>query len=266
LWDRRSGAIQVAAAQIYKSSYALGEKVSPHLATTRPLRYALIHVSQRARDARIADPRALWVEFFAPILGAFEALKEDHVPVATINDLQLEHGTAPETRVVILPHESECSDEQRAVLRKFESAGGAVLRLDKNQGWHSKAEKQRLKRELLGKIAAGAKTPPIRARGPAAMHAVFFQSRASDKKTVVCLVNSFGWFRSEREASATEGKAAAPPPCCSVALEIADPGQTVTRVFEALTGKGLDVGRDQEKATVIVPSFPVMACVVVERR
>ena len=90
LWTRRSPSIQASAAGIYRSSYELGDQVSPWLASTRPLRFALIHISERSRNARIADPRALWVEFFAPILGAFETLKEDHLPVATINDLQLD--------------------------------------------------------------------------------------------------------------------------------------------------------------------------------
>ena len=50
----------------------------------------LIRKRYDAVNARIADPRALWVEFFAPVLGAFETLKEAHWPVATIND---PHGT-----------------------------------------------------------------------------------------------------------------------------------------------------------------------------
>jgi hypothetical protein len=262
LWTRRSTSIRTPVPQIYKSSYALGDRVSPQLASARPHRYALIHVSQKARNARIADPRALWVEFFAPVLGVFETLKEEHLPVATINDVQLASGIPPETRVVILPHAQEVMDTARAVLREFESAGGTVLRLDTNGGWHSKRQKPRLKQELSARLAA-VTGPPIRVRGPAAMHAVFFQQPAT-QKTVVCLVNDFGWFRSEREVSDLRGSQKAPPPCTGVMLEIPNSQPPVRRVLEAVTGEELVVRRENGKSTIMVPDFPIMACVVVQ--
>ena len=145
-------------------------------------------VSERSRNARIADPRALWVEFFCPVLGVFETLKEDHVPVATINDLQLAQGVPPETRVVILPHEEEITDSQQAALRDFESAGGTVVKLGADRGWHLKRDKPELKRKLRKRLTGECAPPPIRVYGPAAMHAVFYQERVSKRK-VVCLVN-----------------------------------------------------------------------------
>jgi hypothetical protein len=236
--------------------------VSPHLAFARPLPFALIHVSERSRNARIADDGALWTEFFAPVLGAFETLKEEHLPVATINDLQLESGIPPQTQVVILPHERELGDAQRAVLRKFEAAGGAVLALDADRGWHLKNDKPRLKQGLLERIAA-AGSPPIRARGPAAMHAVFYR-RPGSEKTVACLVNDFGWFRSEREPSAAESGPSAPPPCRNVVLEIPASQPAVRRALEAVTGEELVVRRDGPIQSIVVPEFAVVACVVIE--
>jgi hypothetical protein len=265
LWERRSNSIRPAAAEIYKSSYAMGRRVSPHLASARPFRFALIHISEHSRNLRIADPRALWVELFAPILGAFETLKEEHLPVCTINDNQLEQGIPPETRLVILPRESDCTGAQRTVLRRFQSAGGVVLGLENDRGWHLEAEKPKRKQELAAKINAAVATPPMRARGPVAMHAVFFQNPPS-RKTVVCFVNRFGWFRSQRDVSDADRQWTAPPPCRQVELEIADPQRSIVRAFEALTGKDLTVDYQNARATVRLPEFPVMACAVLERR
>ena len=239
-----------------RSSYELGDKVSPWLASTRPLRYVLIHVSEQSRNARISDPRALWLELFAPILGAFETLKEDHLPAATINDLQLGRAVPTETRVLILPHESELTAPQRSALHAFTSAGGVVVRLDADRGWHRKSEKPELKRRLRERLAAAA-APPIRARGPAAMHAVFFRKPASTN-TVVCLVNDFGWFRSEREAADTPRSEQAPPPgpCTNVVLEIPSSQPTVRRAFEAVTGKELAVRRESGKTEDLRPRLP----------
>lgn len=249
--------------KMYKTSYEMGDKVSPWLAFARPLGYALIHVSERSRDARIADPRALWVEFFAPVLGAFEAIKEEHLPVATINDLQLHRGIPRDARVLILPHEGELTEPQRTVVHAFEAAGGTVLRLDGEQGWHLKSEKPRLKQALVERIEARPEPMPIRGRGPAAMHAVFFRKPGSSA-TVVCLVNSFGWFRSERAESAEADHREAPPPCTNVVLELAGPQAAGRSALEVLSGKQLPVRQEGGKTTIAVPDFPIMACVVID--
>ncbi len=263
LWIRGTASIQASAADMYKPCYALGERVSPHLANTRPFRFALIHVSERSRNARIADPRALWVEFSAPVLGAFEALKENHWPVATINDLQLANAIPRETRVVILPHARELTDAQRSVLNEFESAGGTIVRLDSTGGWQLKTDKPKRKRELLAQLAAKIELPPIQARGPAAMHAVFFQEPAS-RKNVVCLVNNFGWYRSEREPPKTPNSQKAPAPCTDVVIEVSTSHTIVSGAMDAVTGKQLVVHRENGKAKILVPEFPIMACVVIE--
>ena len=263
LWDRRSDSIQMQATEKYSSSYQLGKRVSPWLASARPERLALIHISERSRNARIADPRALWVEFFAPVLGAFEMFKEEHIPVATVNDLQLARAIGPpETRLVILPHEEEITDAQRAVLRELESAGGTVLKLGTDRGWHLKADKPRLKQSLRERLSSQRVSPAIRVRGPAAMHAVFYREPAA-KRNVVCLVNEFGWFHCGREVSEAVASPAAPPPCKDVVLEL-DGETKVRRAFEAVTGKELDVREKDGKSVVAVPEFPVMACVVIE--
>jgi hypothetical protein len=206
----------------------------------------------------------LWVEFFAPVLGAFEALKENHWPVATINDRQLRRAIPPETRVVILPHARELDDEERSVLVAFESGGGAVVRLDSDSGWHLKTDKPQRKRDLMARIDAAIPSPPIRARGPAAMHAVF-HGEPTAEKNVVCLMNTFGWFRSEREPSEASKGWEAPPACSGVVVEVSGTGARVKRAVEAVTGRELVVDHNERVARIRVPEFAVMACVVIER-
>ena len=262
VWNRRSMTIERQATEKYASSYALGDRISPWLAKARPHRFALIHVGEQARNGRVADPRALWIEFFAPVLGAFETLKEAHVPVTTINDLQFAQGIPTETRLVILPHENGITEAQRASLTRFESNGGVVVKLREGQGWHLKSEKPALKKRLLARVVDQL-DPPIGVRGPAEMHAVFYREPVS-RRNVVCLVNRFGWFHCRRETPAAELRPVAPEPCREVVLEIDCGKSKIERVFEAVTGKELTVRQEKDAAFVTIPEFAVMACVVIE--
>jgi hypothetical protein len=95
------------------------------------------------------------------------------------------------------------------------------------------------------------------------MHAVFFQTPDS-QKTVVCLVNDFGWFRSERERSGPATNQAPPLPCSGVVIDHAGTNRTVRRALEAVTGQELTVRRENGKTSILVPDFSVMACIAIE--
>ncbi len=75
-----------------KDAFALGNAVSPHLAGTQPLRWAAVHFGERSRNERGGDFRAAWRETLWPVVGAYQVLTEDGVPVGIVNDQQLEHG------------------------------------------------------------------------------------------------------------------------------------------------------------------------------
>lgn len=137
------------------------------------------------------------------------------------------------------------------------------MQLDADRGWHSKDGKPQRKQELLGRIKAKIASPPIQAHGPAAMHAVFYREPAS-RKNVVCLVNEFGWFRSEREPPKTSHAQSPPAPCSNVVIEVSASGATITQAFDAVTGKPLVVHRQNGQTKIVVPPFPVMACIVIE--
>lgn len=263
LWSRRTGAMNVEAAEKYRSVYALGRRVSQQLAGTRPSRLALLHISERSRDARIADRGRLWTEFFAPCLGVFEAFKESHLPLATVNDLQLRRGLPAETRLLILPCPNELPADQRQAVQRFEDGGGLVIRLEPGLGWHLQSDKPQLQQALLEQAAAVGIDAPLRVHGPSAMHAVFHRGTASGK-TVVCLMNGFGWYRSEREPHPERLPPAAPPACEGVTIEISDSRAPPRRAYEAVTETELTIRRNSGRIEIAVPKFPVMACVTLE--
>ncbi len=263
LWSRRTRRINPAAIERYRPVYAYGQKVSPHLAGTRPLRWALLHISERSRNRRIADQRKLWVEFFAPLLAAFETFQQAHWPVATINDRQLAAGVPDQAAVLVLTHRDELDQPQRRAVERFTRRGGVVVCLDDWTGWHLRGEKETLKRKLLEGLEDRGLVPPIRVRGPARLHAVFFRG-PEGRKTVVSLVNDFGWFRCKREPDRQALSLPAPPPCEGVVVELQRQQGPVRRAVEAVTGKELEVSHEGPWTRVAAPPFAVTACVVLQ--
>ena len=262
VWKRRSPSLQHEAIEKYRSAYAIGSRVSPHLATARPYRSVLLHVSEQSRDLRIADEKTLWCEFFAPLLGAFEVCKEQHLPSATINDLQLSRGVPAETDVLILGHGDELTDGQKAAVTEFVARGGKVLKLDSKAAWYLRRDKPELEQRFAKRLAAAVGKPEIRVNGPARMHAVYHRKPSA---TIVCLMNSFGWYHSTRNPTADAETALKPPaPCSGVTIEISPQFGRVQRAREVLTNTPLTIEQRAGRLTVAVPEFPIMGCVLLE--
>ena len=136
------------------------------------------------------------------------------------------------------------------------------MKLGKNEAWHLKSELPALQKGLLARLADEGAVPPLRVRGPAAMHAVFYREPVSGR-SVVCLVNDFGWFQCSQEASEAGARLDSPPPCRGVVVEVTSGGKA-ERAMESVTGQTLSLRREGEKAAIAVPEFAVMACVVIE--
>jgi len=193
-------------AAIFTSTFQMGKKVSPYLAYRRPIPWAALHISERSRNARLADGRQMWREVFSPAPGAYQALKEAHLPWVTVSDLALTRPLDSRMRLLILPWPDELTDQQRAVVRRFEQRGGCVVRLDPRVGWHSKQYKPTLMNEWGSAIRDRAGKPPISITGPSAMHAVSYQHPDS-KSITICLTNTWGWFQSMRIPSGATARA-----------------------------------------------------------
>ena len=258
--------------QVFASSFAVGRRVSSHLAYARPIPWALIHISDRARNRRLQDAAVLWKEVFSPVLGAFQTMKDAHLPCATITDKKLAEGRVPTgTKALILPWPDELTPEQRRVVEGFRSRGVAVVALNHNAGWHRSSRKPELMRALLESLDKGAGRPPIRITGPAAMHAVCYR-RSETGAVTICLMNSWGWYRSERPPRGKRvpdsphhiSRAIEPPPCTGVAIEIDHAYKKPTKVFEAIDSAELEVEERASSTVIHVPSFQINNCIVIQ--
>ena len=251
-------------AEIFRSTFEMGKRVSPYLAYARPIPWAALHISERSRNARIADRVQMWREVFAPALGAFQVLKESHVPWVTLSDLALSKPLDPRTRVLVLPWPEELTDEQEDAVEHFESGGGGVIRLDPGAGWETTTNEPALMKQVARSIQEQAGRPPIAVEGPPAMHAVCYEQSEQDR-LVVCLANTWGWFRSTREPNPKPNEETSPPPpCAGVTATLSHDFGRPRRVIEAARGSELPLEKTANGWRVSVPEFQVNACVVAE--
>lgn len=249
--------------QLFRSSFDMGKKISPHLAYTRPIPWAAIHVSEKSRNARLGDMKRMWREFFSPTLGAVAAVKQSHVPWVSLNDNQLVEGLSPDTRVLILPWPEELTSAQQQVVKDFEKRAGHVVRLDPAAGWSSKVNKPDLLRDLRATIKRMCDSAPVRVEGPERMHAVCFRSPDA-KRIVVCLANSWSWFRCTREPDPKLNDGTEPPPCADISIVLPPSADRPKKVFDAIGGRVLFAEPAVGAMRVSVPAFQVGACVVLE--
>lgn len=246
---------------VFASSFELGRRISPLLAGARPIPWAIIHIGEQSRNARLADSAILWQEVFAPVLGAMKALKERHLPWATIGDWDLERELPEAARVLILPWPGELSAAQNRIVERFEKRGGIAIRLDPRAPWSRRDSLPSLIESLENQLAqAGA--PPVRATGPKTMHAVFYRKSDSPNWTVA-LANSWGWFRSTREPNPALNQETPPPPCEGVTIEL-PANAAPSRAFEAVSGQELPIRATREGASIGPFSFAINAAVEIE--
>ena len=250
-------------AAIFSSCFEMGRKISPHLAGARPIAWAALHVSESSRNRRVADLELMWREVFSPALGAYQVLKETHLPWVTASDLALSRPLDPNTRLLVLPWPDELTGPQREVVAQFEANGGCVVRLDPRAGWHTKQDKPALMRALASTIRQRAGKPPILIDGPPAMHAVAFE-RPDEHRTVIMLTNTWGWARSTREPDPILIEGIAPPPCADVTVTFLDAPGRPKRVLEAISGRPLPVESRANAWQVYLPEFQINACLVAE--
>jgi len=258
--------------KVFGSSFEVGRKVSPQLAYARPVPWVTIHISDRARNARIKDVAALWKDVFSPVLGAFQVLKEEHLPCTTITDKGLAEGRiAVETKVIILPWPDELTPQQKETIERCRERGVTVIALDHRAGWWRASRKLGLTLGLTQSIYERAGRPPIRIAAPPTMHAIPYKHLKTGALTV-CLMNSWGWYRSERP---TRGKrpsdsphhisrATEPPACTGVTIEIDHWYLTPTKVFEVIDSADLVIERSAIRTVIHVPNFQINNCVVIQ--
>jgi hypothetical protein len=250
-----------------KDAFALGNTVSPHLAGTLPLRWAAVHFGERSRNARGGNFKAAWREVLWPLIGAYQALTEDGVPVGIVNDQQLEHGELDGYRVLVLPNPGELSKGQRLAVAAFRTNGGTVIENDPAWRWSDPNEGEAAAAAFRATLDRHIRAAPVRVTGgPTGRYAV---AHHSPERLVVAVTNDFSWVQIQWDDDAV--RAAAPPASGVRVTWRRDEGPHLPNRFgrlkavEAITGTTLSIEESDGAYRVSLPRFRFMALLVVTR-
>jgi hypothetical protein len=255
-----------------EAAFTLGRNASPHLAAAQPVRWAAVHFAERARNARGDDYRTAWEEVLWPLVGAFQALSEDGVPVGIVNDHQLQRGELAGYRVLVLPDPGKLSEAQQQAVAAFAASGGAVIENDPAWPWADPARREEafasFRAAISSKLLA---TAPVRiAGGPTGRYAVSYRS---GERLVVAVTNDFGWVQITNRRKVPSEVNEPAPPAAGVQVtwrkghglpETWD-GLPFPRLFafEAVRRKTLSIERIKGGYRVALPRFPFLALLVV---
>jgi hypothetical protein len=248
-----------------RAAFALGNVASPHLAGAPPLRWAAVHFAEGARNARRASYRRAWQEVLWPLVGAFQALSEDGLPVGIVNDFQLERGELDGYRVLVLADPAKLTAGQRRAVAAFADAGGAVIKNDPAWAWSDPARQEAAFSAFRAALRPLARSAPLRvAGGPEGRYGIAYH--AADR-LAVAVTNDFGWVQlSDRRNIPDEVNPPAPPA----------EGVTISwrrgllpvpslRAVEVVSGRTLTVEVVAGRFRVRLPPFPHLALLVVTR-
>ena len=241
------------------------------------MRWAAVHFAEHNRNARADDYRAAWEQVLWPLVGAFQVLSEDGLPVGIVNDDQLERGELDGYHVLVLPNADELTRAQQRAVAAFKAHGGAVIENDPAWPWSdpdSRHEAAAALRFAIGRPDAA--TAPLRVTGgPAGRYAVGYLDRRAGR-LVVAVTNDFSWVQITDLEDV--------PPVINPPAPLVG-GVSVTwrtghglpeiprlwpffyrlRAVEAINGTTLNVERLPRGYRVNVPKFSFMALVVVTR-
>ncbi|MGD7707689.1 hypothetical protein [Microlunatus sp. Y2014] len=250
-----------------RAAFALGQQVGPILAGNRPIRFAALHFSERARDARLTEARggtrAVWVEQLWPLVAAFSVLRESGVPISLVNDRQLTDDGLAGHQLLFLPEEDDLTDAEQAVVQRFRDAGGQVV----VNAWdhHDPERTEEAAAALRAAVEPAVAAAPIRVTGgPDRRHQGFLAAppAATRRQFVVPISNDFSWIQVRAIGETGPINDPAPP---ATGVEVAwDVELAAPQAIEAVSGQRLTVRTSAEgRAWVTVPTFDHLAVVVI---
>jgi hypothetical protein len=176
-----------------EKAFALGTIVSPHLAGTRPVRWAAIHFSERIRDQRGADYQAAWREVLWPLVGTFQVLTQDGLPVGVVNDQQLERGELDGYRVLIVTNRNQLTLGQEEAVVRFRARGGRVIENDPLWAWSDPGGNAAAAAAFRAALRPFLGTAPVLVSGQrTGRYAVSYRH---PDRLVVAVTNDFSWVQ-----------------------------------------------------------------------
>jgi hypothetical protein len=258
-----------------KAAFALGAAASPHLAGSRPLRWAAIHLGERNRNARGDDYRAAWEQVLWPLVGAFQVLSEDGLPIGIVNDDQLEQGELDGYRLLVLPNPDELTGPQQQAVATFKARRGAVIENDPAWRWSDPDSRPAAAAAFRAAIRPGVATAPARVTGgPTGRYAVSYRKHG---RLVVAVTNDFSWVQITSQEDGLPPVINPPaPPAEGVQVtwrtghglpQLPGPWPRFQRLraVETITATTLKVERVKGAYRVQLPTFDFMALLVVTR-
>ncbi len=251
-----------------KAAFALGNKVSPYLSHTRPVRWAAIHFSERARERRGGDLVTAWREVLWPVTGAFGVFVREGLPVGLVNDYQLDSGQLDGYKLLFLPNPDELTPSQRQSVEQFEANGGVVIKNNKNWTWSVPNQTTLASNNFRQVLLSHLDTVPIRVTGgPEKMHAVAFENQETGR-LAIAVTNNFTWIqlkdskgmRSRHQLTSTNS-----PPSAIGGVEVeVKASQVPSKVVEVISGQSLKPKVTPNGYKLVLPEFSTMALLVAE--
>lgn len=259
-----------------KAAFALGEVVSPHLARTRPLRWAAVHFGERSRNQRGANYLAMWQQVLWPLVGAFGVLSEDGLPAGVVNDEQLEQGELEGYSLLVLPNPDELTPTQQQTVAAFKARGGVVIENNPAWAWSDPAGTDAATAAFRATLEPHLGTAPVQVTGgPAGCYAVSYRKPG---RLLVAVTNDFSWVQFSTINSPIPDDEVNTTPPAAQGVQVAwrtgnglpqppapghPPGPRRPHAIEAVSGTTLSVQQVNGGYRVDLPPFQFMALLVV---
>lgn len=103
------------------------QRRKPWLVHKQPERWAALLMSDNSRNFYGQSPGAVEERYLAAVLGFFRAAVEEHLPLAVINDWNLNDEDLAAYRVLILPNAACLDDAQTAAVARYVASGGGLV-------------------------------------------------------------------------------------------------------------------------------------------
>lgn len=262
------------------TAFDLGQKVSPPLSETRPVKYAAVHFSERSRNRRNDNYLRAWQEVLWPLTGAFGVFLRQRVPVGVVNDSQLQQGNLEEYSLLFLPNGDELTSKQNLMVDEFVNKGGVVIENNPSWPWSDPNRNQEAVAALQSVLDALPLEPAIEVLGgPEKMHAVAFRydrkGENDASRMIIAIVNDFSWVQLtsvENPIPAPEVNPPAPPVESGVEViwrrgydlpGIPGPGEEL-RVFEAISNQFLTAEEIPGGYRVLLPEFAYLSLLIIQ--
>ena len=252
-----------------RATFELGTTVSPHLAGTAALRWAALHFGERARNKHGDNYLTAWEQVLWPFVGAYQVLSEDGLPVAAVNDQQLELGQLAGYRVLFLPDPGALTAGQQQAVSAFAADGGIVIKNDPAWEWSSAAGNPGAMAALRSVLAPHVPAAPVQVGGgPSGRYSVAYADAA---RLVVAVTNDFSWVQITNAEKGLPDVINPPaPPARRVQVRwrgsALQPGPGhAYQAIEAITSTPLVVAHSGSTYSVELPPFPHLALLVVTK-